>query len=181
MKKVLITIISFVVIITICIIYIENTIQVCEVVHTSDIEKEYENIVSENSESDCLLIRNQVVTEGTEYCVEQSTNPTLIESSRDIILYDWINPSSLSLNNGFTMSAQVEYVVILPKDNKFEKENKYNEEIARVKPQKIVMLTRSDKIFNDSSNGSFYLKDLSLAGHIRFYVGIFMPSLRESF
>lgn len=181
MKKIFIIIISVVIIMTICIIYSENMIRVCEVVHTSDIEKEYENIVSENSDSDCLLIRNQVVTEGTEYYVEQSTNPILIESSRDIILYDWINPSFLSLNDGFTMSEQVEYAVIIPKDNKFEKENIYNEEVARVKPKRIVMLTQSDEIFNCSRNGSFYVKDLSFAGHISFYMGIFMPSIRESF
>ena len=88
MKKKLLVIISIVTIIAIFIICVESIARVCEVIYTDDIEREYENIVSRNDDMDCILIRSQVVTEGTEYYVEQSTNPILIESGRNIILYD---------------------------------------------------------------------------------------------
>ena len=180
MKRIFIISIAIVTIMTILVVCIENMVQVCEVIYTSNIEKEYENIASENGEFDCLLIRSQAVTEGTEYYVEQSTNPALIELSKDIVLYNWINPSFLKLNNGFTMSGQVKYVVIIPQTNIIEKENKYNEEVARVKPERVIMLTQSTEISNYSNNGFFYVKDLSLMGHIRFYAGFFWPTLRES-
>lgn len=80
--------------------------------------------------------------------MEQSTNPMLIESGRNIILYDWINPSFLRLKNSFSMSGQVKYVVMISKNDVIEKENKYDEKVVRVKPKRVIMLTQSAEIYS---------------------------------
>lgn len=159
---------------------VENMVKVCDVAYTNDLEKEYNNIVSSNYNSDCLLIRRQAVTEGTEYYIQNSTDVQKIEPDRDIILYDWINPAFLKVNDDFALLQQAEYAVLVSRNDTIKKGNKYNEDIVRVKPEKIIMLTKSDEIYDNSKGGVFYVKDLSLTGHIRFYLGLVLPAFRES-
>lgn len=159
---------------------VENMVKVCDVAYTNDLEKEYNNIVSSNYDSDCLLIRRQAVTDGTEYYIQNSTDVQKIEPDRDIILYDWINPAFLKVNDDFALLQQAEYAVLVSRNDTVKKENKYNEDIVRVKPEKIIMLTKSDEIYDNSKGGVFYVKDLSLTGHIRFYLGLILPAFRES-
>ena len=159
---------------------VENMVKVCDVAYTNDLEKEYANIASSNYNSDCLLIRRQAVTEGTEYYIQNSTDVQKIEPDRDIILYDWINPAFLKVNDDFALLQQAEYVVLVSRNDIVKKQNKYNEDIVRVKPEKIIMLTKSDEIYNHSKGGVFYVNDLSLTGHIRFYLGLVLPAFRES-
>lgn len=174
-------IISLFIILSIFIICVENMVVVCEVIYTNDMKNEYEKFVTENGDLNYFLMRSQVVTEGTEYHVEDSTDIEQIDfNSKDVILYNWINPAFLRINNDFSLSGQVKYAVILSKDAIIEIKRKYNEDITCVRPKKVIMLTQNQKIFDSANDGRFYVRDLSVIGHIRFYFGVFLPFLRRS-
>lgn len=178
MKKIFAGILVVMIIFVIC---IEHMVKVCGVIYTDNIEEEYKHMIDENNDCDYILVSNQAVTEGTDFCIEECTNEEInISENKDIILENWINPNLLKINDNFILSGNARYVIEIKKDDNIKKINKYNEEVTVVKPRKVTILTNSSIIYSSAANENFYVKDLSLAGHISFYLGKLFPNLRRS-
>lgn len=178
MKKNIVCILVIMIIFVIC---IEHMVKIYRVVYTDNIEEEYEHMIDKNNGFDYILVSNQAVTEGTDFCIEECTNKEInISENKDIILENWINPNLLKINDNFILSGNAKYIIEIKKDDNIKKINKYNEEVMVVKPRKVTILTNSSIVYNAAVNENFYVKDLSLRGHISFYLGKLFPDLRRS-
>lgn len=179
--KKLACILSIVVVFLILIIVLlEFNVAVCKVVSSDDISKIYNGILEANPGSDVTIIRRQVSTEGTAYRVEASTNGELIGENRDVVLQNWIDPRYLSINNNFTMDGAVELIVVSKAKTELKRTVVGGESVPTITPTDVTMVTGSQKIVEFAQNGEFKLKDMSRAGHMRFYLGGIIPLLRWS-
>lgn len=177
-KNIIITVIILAVVLTT--VYIENSVKVCDFVHSSNPEDTYKEIVSQYIDFDVSLLAEQVTTGGTEYKVLQSTNNRLLKQG-DIVVKDWINPSFLSENNDFVMQSVAKYVIVSEKNKVYtSKSIEDNVTVCAIKAENTIMILPDNYIVNHTNSNEFKVKDLSLYGHIRFYLSVFIPVFRRS-
>ena len=167
--------ISIILIVLIILVFLlEFCVPVCHVMYSDSVEYIFEEIDKKYIFSDVSLINMQAVTMGTTYNVSKSTN----EEKGDIVLINWIDPRDLTANDHVYFRPDVQILVTSYKKIYPIKFSYEDTELSFLFPKKVILVTNSASFYADSHNGKFYLRDLSVIGHIRFYVGILCPVLR---
>lgn len=180
-RKVVYICIGILILLMVSAIYLDFNVKVCEVEYIKshdDTVGLYNQLTETNYNGDISIVRIQMSTGGTTYRIEQSTNSELITANNDIVLSNWIDPRNLKINNDFTMDGAVEFIIM----SKAEKHRRTymidGENVPVIKPLKVIMLTKSDKIINAAENSEFRLKDVSFAGHVIYYLRFVIPALK---
>lgn len=155
---------------------LEFCVPVCHVMYSDSIEDTFEEIDEKYIFSDVSLINMQAVTMGTTYNISKSTN----RKKGDVILINWIDPRDLIANDHVYFRPDVQISVTSNKAIHPITFSHKDIELSFLFPKKVILITNSDSFYAASHDGTFYLRDLSVIGHIRFYIGMLYPIFRCS-
>jgi hypothetical protein len=153
-------------------------IPVCEVIYTENTDEVYQEMINRYSNKEISVIDRQVSTEGSNYHILNSTNKRLTEDFGDVCIVNWIDPESVFVRTDGSVTDNVKLLVVSRKVNSVKKFTYNDIKYSVIFPQRVIMLTDSEKMYESSMADRFYVKDLNILNRIRFYLGLVIPFLR---